>query len=111
MCGQYKFRLYPSAAQETLLKQMFSTCCNVYNSMIHWRRYDYELFKKSPSYYEQAKALPKWKEQHPELCVVHSQVLQNVCKRVDLAYQAYFRRLEDYCERKAKGVLKAGEKP
>src|SRR5215469_15410438 len=103
-----KYRLYPSAAQETVLKQMLSTCCKVYNSLIHWRRYDYEVYKTIPSYRQQQDAFPKWKEAHPELSALHSQVLQNVCKRVDLAYQAYFRRLEDYCERKAEGRLKEG---
>lgn len=38
-------------------------------------------------------------EEKPELKEVHSQVLQEVVKRVDLAYQAFFRR------------VKAGEKP
>lgn len=60
----------------------------------------------SPSYYEQKKALPVWKETHPALSCVHSQVLQNVCKRVGLAYQAYFDRLEDYQMREAQGRLK-----
>ena len=91
-----KFRLYPTRAQETLLEETLSTCRDVYNSFLHWRKYDYEVHGASPSYYTQKKALPVWKETHPELSCIHSQVLQNVCKRVELAYQAYFDRLEDY---------------
>lgn len=101
-----KFRLYPTRAQETLLEETLSTCRDVYNSLLHWRKYDYEVQGSSPSYYEQKKALPVWKGTHPELSCVHSQVLQNVCKRVDLAYQAYFDRLEDYQTRQAQGRLK-----
>ena len=101
-----KFRLYPTRAQETLLEETFSTCREVYNSFLHWRKYDYEVQGASPSYYTQKKALPVWKESYPELSDVHSQVLQNVCKRVDLAYQSYFDRLADYQRREAQGRLK-----
>jgi putative transposase len=92
------------------LREMLGTCCDVYNSFLHWRRYNFDLFGTSPSYYEQKKALPIWKKDHPELGEVHSQVLQDVCRRADLAYQSYFDRLADYQERKAKGCLKEGEK-
>jgi putative transposase len=102
----YKFRLYPTPAQETLLEQTLETCREVYNSFLHWRKYDYEVHGASPSFYDQKKALPLWKENHPELSSVHSQVLQNVCKRVDLAYQAYFDRLADYQLRAKQGRLK-----
>jgi putative transposase len=43
--------------------------------------------------------LPQWKAEHPFLHIAHSQVLQNVTERVDLAFKAFFRR------------VKAGEKP
>ena len=43
--------------------------------------------------------LTQWKRERPALCQVHSQVLQNVQERVDLAYKAFFRR------------VKAGENP
>src|SRR5580704_5824719 len=85
-----KFRLYPTLAQETRLREILATCCEVYNSFLNWRRFDFEVLGTSPSYYDQKKALPVWKESHPELSLVHSQVLQKVCKRADLAYQSYF---------------------
>src|SRR5579863_208746 len=102
----YKFRLYPIRSQETLLTEILETCCEVYNAFLHWRRYDYDLYKTSPSYLDQKKALPLWKQDHPELREIHSQVLQNVCKRVDLAYESYFDRLADYQLRKEQGRLK-----
>jgi putative transposase len=72
-----KYRLYPTKSQETLLREILGTCCDVYNSFLHWRRYDYDLFGTSPSYYEQKKALPRWKKDHPELGEVHSQDLHD----------------------------------
>ena len=101
-----KFRLYPTKPQESLLKEVLGTCRDVYNSMLHWRKFDYDVLGVSPSYYDQKKALPLWKKIHPELNDVYSQVLQDVCTRVNLAYQSYFDRLADYQERKAKGKLK-----
>jgi putative transposase len=39
--------------------------------------------------------LPEWKERRPPLRLVHSQVLQNITQRVDLAFQAFFRRVKE----------------
>jgi putative transposase len=51
------------------------------------------------NYHEQAVSIPKLKQSRPSLGCVHSQVLQNVGVRIDLAFKAFFRR------------VKAGEKP
>src|SRR5438067_148439 len=82
-----KFRLYPTAAQETTLRETLETCRGVYNSLLHERKHDYEVQGTSPSRYDQQKALPVWKKEHPELRAVFSQVLQNVAVRVDRAFQ------------------------
>src|ERR1019366_8233086 len=105
----YMFRLYPTPAQETRLLQALDTCRAVYNSMVNWRKHDYERFGKAPNYYEQKKALPVWKRSHPELREVHSQTLQDVVRRIDLAFQAFFRRVQSgdepgYPRLKGKGV-------
>jgi putative transposase len=101
----YVFRLYPTPAQETALNGVLAVCREVYNSLVNWRKHDYEVEGQSPNYYEQKKALPVWKQTHPELREIHSQTLQDVVKRVDLAFQAFFRR----CRASATG--KAGETP
>ena len=44
--------------------------------------------------YDTQAMLPVWKLTRPALKLVHSQVLQNVSVRVDLAFQAFFRRLK-----------------
>ena len=88
------------------MEDVLSICREVYNSCLHWRKYDFEINGNSPSDYDQKKALPVWKKSHPELCSVQSQVLQNVCKRVDLAYTSYLDRLKDYQTRKEQGRLK-----
>jgi len=76
------------------MERVLAVCRDVYNSMVNGRRHDFEVSGKSPSYYEQKRALPVWKKTHPELREVHSQTLQDVVKRVDLAFQAFFRRVK-----------------
>jgi putative transposase len=48
---------------------------------------------KSATYYQQATELPDLKAACPEYAEVHSQVLQDVLRRVDKTYQAFFRRV------------------
>lgn len=90
----FVYRLYPTPAQETALNDVLAICREVYNSMVNWRKHDFEVEGQSPNYYEQKKALPVWKQTHPELREIHSQTLQDVVKRVDLSFQAFFRRVK-----------------
>lgn len=90
----YVYRLCPTKAQETALTETLETCRQVYNSLLNWRKHDYEVLGKSPSKVEQQAAFPKWKQEHAELSDVYSQVLQNVAVRVDLAFDAFFRRVK-----------------
>lgn len=94
-----KYRLFPTRAQETTLSETLATCRLVYNSLVHERTALHEQGQKAPNYHAQAVAITRWKKGHPELKTVHSQVLQNVAVRVDLAFQSFFRR------------VKAGETP
>jgi len=68
-------------------------CRWTYNETLAIRKNAYEKEGKTVSYYETKKLLPQWKYEKPELNGVHSQVLQEVIKRVELAYQAFFRRV------------------
>jgi putative transposase len=90
-----KYRLYPTAAQETALCGMLATAREVYNSLVNWRKHDYEVQGKGPSCGDQQRALPLWKKAHPELGEIYSQVLQDICKRVDRAFEAFFRRVKE----------------
>jgi hypothetical protein len=39
--------------------------------------------------------IPEWKKEKPELKSFHSHVLKEVVKSVDLAFQAFFRRVKN----------------
>ena len=95
----FKYRLKPSRSQRTKLNRTLEVCRWVFNERLATRKNSWEQDKKNLSLYDTNKLLTLWKRDHPEWVSVHSQVLQNVQERVDLAFQAFFRR------------VKAGEKP
>jgi len=66
----------------------------VYNDTIAIRKDTYGQTGQSLSLYATNKLLTQWKAAKPVLTDVHSQVLQNVQERVDLAFQAFFRRVK-----------------
>ncbi len=90
-----KYRLYPNHMQQRTLNETLAVCRDVYNSLVHQRTVCYETQGKSPTMYQQQKAMTAWKPDHAELKMVHSQVLQNVAVRVELAFQAFFRRVKN----------------
>jgi putative transposase len=95
----YKYRIYPSRAQVTALERTLGLCCELYNAALQERRDAWCIVRKSIGYKDQQNQLPEIKEIRPELGMVHSQVLQDALRRLDKAFDAFFRR------------VKAGEKP
>jgi len=95
----FKFRLAPSKAQRTKLLQTLELCRWTYNETLATRKNAWESEKKSITRFDTIKLLRTWKASKPELSQVYSQVLQEVCTRVDLAFQAYFRRVKAHAEK------------
>ena len=94
MLKTYKYRLFPTKKQTTIMNQWLSECRWLYNHFLEQRKNSWEQEKKSLNYYAQAISIPKLKEQRPSLTSVYSQVLQNVAVRVDIAFKAFFRRIK-----------------
>lgn len=96
MCERisYKFRLYPTHDQERRFEETLETCRRLYNRFLAERKEAWEERGESINYHAQAVSLPVLKQTNPYLSDVHSQVLQNVAKRIDLAFQAFFRRVK-----------------
>ena len=91
----YRYRLYPTKAQVSVLERTLGVCRDVYNSLVHEWTVLYETQGKAPSRVDQCREITTWKPNHPELSDVYSQVLQNITRRVDLAFQAFFRRVRN----------------
>lgn len=94
MFKAFKFRLYPTKAQKTLLNHSLESLRWVYNKTIETRRIGWEQEKKSISLTQSNRLLTGWKKEKLELFAVYSQVLQDAQVRVDLAFQAFFRRVK-----------------
>jgi len=90
----FKYRLRPSKNQRTQLIHTLDVCRWVYNETLATRKNAWEQEKKPLSLYDTNKLLTLWKREHPELTTVHSQVMQNVQERVDLAFKAFFCRVK-----------------
>src|SRR5437867_12922084 len=95
----FVYRIRPTKKQATLMSNMLDQCRWLYNQLLEQRKTAWEQTQASVSLYDQHAMLPTIKKQHPGLKGVHSQVLQNVAVRMDLAFEAFFRR------------VKAGENP
>lgn len=94
MIKTFMYRLFPTKKQTKLLSNSLEQCRFVYNNMLEQRKSLWENEKKSVSMYDQINTLPWLKCEFPELKSVHSQVLQNVAVRVDLAFKGFFRRVK-----------------
>src|SRR6185312_6644070 len=89
----FMYRLYPNKQQQRLLEQQLDECRWLYNELLAARRDAWEQRQESLRLYDQQATLPAFKAARPALVGVQSQVLQNVAVRLDLAFQAFFRRV------------------
>lgn len=95
MVRSYKYRIYPSKRQIKQLNDILEECRWVYNETLATRNAVYNHTGQNLSRFDTHKLLPIWKRHRPTLNKVHSQSLQNVQYRVDLAFQAFFRRVKN----------------
>ena len=102
----HQYRLRPTKFQLTQLEEWLETCRRTYNRMLG-ERFDWwennrcaidrcsiiscgiAPLKEKPNYYSQQNSLVPLKAKYPDIKLVQSQVLQNVVKRVDLAYERF----------------------
>ena len=90
----FKYRILPTHKQTALLEQTLDGCRWLYNHLLEERKTFWESEKKSLSCFDQCNTFKLLKEEQPFLKDIHSQVLQNVATRIDLAFKAFFRRIK-----------------
>jgi putative transposase len=88
------FRLYPNATQAERLTGWIRLHCELYNAALEERIDAWRKTGKSISYYEQQNVLPAIKADRPEFVELGSHALQQTLRRLDLAFQAFFRRVK-----------------
>jgi putative transposase len=99
MRKMFQYRIYPTKKQETKLNETLEECRWLYNHLLEKRKETYEHEGISLSLYQQQETFSILKQERPPLKEVHSQVLQNVAVRVDLAMKAFFRRCKEDAEK------------
>ncbi len=87
----YRYRLYPTQSQIKILENTFYLCRFTWNCALEERNSYYKTYNKPLSYNAQSKQLPELKVVFPEFKTVYSQVFQNVFKRLDNAFQNFFK--------------------
>jgi putative transposase len=86
----FKYRIYLTNGQRRILEQQLEECRWVYNQVLAARRDAYA--EGAPiGLYDTINLLPDMKADRSSLKLVHSMVLQNICQRVHLAFDAFFR--------------------
>src|SRR5487761_894237 len=94
----YRYRLYPTKRQFEALETQLGFCCDLYNAAQQERK---EAWQHGVSihYRDQQRQLTEIRHDDPLVPVMNCSTQQNALKRLDLAFDAFYRR------------CRAGEKP
>ncbi|WP_293091511.1 transposase [Moorena sp. SIOASIH] len=106
----YTYRIYPDAAQQEAMLSWLETCMRLYNRCLRdlkdWmnsrkcridrcsinREYIMSPDISFPGYSSQKRQLTQWKKTEPDLQEVHSQVTQDVVKRLHNSWESFKQR-------------------
>jgi putative transposase len=95
----FKYRLYPTRAQEKRLRVCLDAARNWYNMCVAERKYAWDLEGRSVGKFEPLRLVKRYKTAFRKFSEVHSHILQVATTDCDKAFGAFFRR------------AKAGETP
>lgn len=91
----YKYKLKPSAKIIAIFESWLTLLCELYNAGLQERRDAYRINHLSISYKAQANQLPEIKKDRTEFAKIHSQVIQDALRRLDSAFDGFFRRVKE----------------
>jgi len=94
MRKSYKYCLSPTRTQAQALQWTLDRCRELYNAALQERRDAYRMCHVSLNYYDQANQLSEIKGIREEYNNIHSQVLQDVLRRVEKGMKAFYRRVK-----------------
>lgn len=99
MIRTYTLQLKPSARQRESLNSILALSCDLYNAALQERRDAWRLCRESVDYHQQQTELTEIRAVDPDVRAVAVDIAREPLRRVDRAFQAFFRR------------CKAGQKP
>lgn len=89
------YRIYPNASQLERLQEMLGLHQRLYNAALEERILIYRETGKGPSFSAQCRDLTQWRKASAGLAGMNAQSEQVTLKRVDLAFQHFFRRVKN----------------
>lgn len=99
MLKAFKYRLYPTRAQEQAMESLLETHRRLYNSALDGRKNAYQNQKRTATFAEQCLLLTVARREDERLAACSAASCQRTLRRLDRSVAAFFRR------------LKAGQKP
>jgi putative transposase len=103
----FKFRLYPSSKQEGRMLRALEASRRLWNEALGHRKGRWEKEKKSTSYNFQASILTSEREHDTFLGDLYSQACQDVLRRLDRAFLAFFAHRSCYPRFKKQGQARS----
>lgn len=85
----FRYRIYPSQKQIIRLNKTVSDCCFIYNKLLEAKVNAYKTDKTNISQFDLNKLTKDFD------VPIHSQVKQNISKRINDAFQHFFRRVKE----------------
>ena len=95
------YKLYPNRQQDAKMHYWRRLHASLYNAAVYNRKTQYQKFGHSVNYLEQQNSLPDFKAVWPEYKELGSHALQATIKRVDFAFNRFFKGLGGYPKFKA----------
>jgi putative transposase len=90
----FKYKLYPSKKQASLMEETVETCRRWYNVCLEDRKNAWEKEKRNVNRYDQSAKIHDYRANNPFAARVYSHIFQVVVADLDKAFQAFFRRVK-----------------
>ncbi len=101
ICGN-RYRIYPNKDQKMLLEKHFGSCRFVYNKLLHINQTLYDHFRINISEFDLNNHLKVLKDIYPWLKEVNSQSLQQESKKLNSAFNNFFKNGFGFPKKKSK---------
>lgn len=90
----FRYLLYPNREQAEAMASLLNTHRHLYNSALAERKAAYETQKRTVTYLEQSAHLKTSRKENPHLAQANFSSCRRTLKRLDRAFQAFFRRIK-----------------
>ncbi|HEY0739207.1 MAG TPA: transposase [Herpetosiphonaceae bacterium] len=95
MYKAFKYKLYPTRQQAAAMLTMLDTHRHLYNRALAERKEAWEQERRSVTFYDQCARLKHDRATNPYLAATNVSSCQATLKRLDRAFQAFFRRIKE----------------